>query len=75
MNDSANRIVSAANIPAVLRAVEDNERSHPTAENIGLWLCNSGLMQIAITSKGRSASPSAEPTSADLLPSVSVIKW
>ena len=40
--DSERKCISAANLPAVLRAVEDNEREQPSAENIRLWLGNSG---------------------------------
>ena len=65
MNDSDNKSISAANIPAVLRAVEDNEREKPSAEDIDLWLSKSGLMQIRTASEKRGASPSAEPTSTD----------
>ena len=74
MNDSDNKSISAADLPAVLRAVEGNEREKPSAEDIELWLSNSSLMQIAIKLEKRGASPSAEPTSADWLSSASVIK-
>ena len=40
--DSEDKSISAANLSVVLRAVEDNERQQPSAENIRLWLCNSG---------------------------------
>ena len=39
--DSEDKSISAANLPAVLRAVEDNEREKPSAEEIKLRLCNS----------------------------------
>ena len=42
LNDSVNNRISAANLPGVLRAVEDNERRQPSAEDIKLWLCNNG---------------------------------
>ena len=74
MNDSAHKSISADNLSAVLRAVEDNEREKPTAEEIKLWLGSSGLMQIETVLERRGASPSAEPTSADSLSSASVIK-
>ena len=63
--DSEDKSISAANLPAVLRAVEDNERRQPSAEDIELWLGNSVLMQTRTASEIMGASPSAEPTSAD----------
>ena len=56
-NDSANKIVSAADLPAVLRAVEDNERIQPSAKDIQLWLSNIALIQVKTASEGRDASP------------------
>ena len=38
--DSERKCISAANLPAVLREVEDNERRQRTAEDIDFWLCN-----------------------------------
>ena len=59
LNDSDSESISAANLPAVLREVEGNEREQPSAEDIRLWLCNSGLMQLKITSEKRGVSPLA----------------
>ena len=42
LNDSDNKSISAADLPAVLRAVEDNEREQPSAKEIILQLCNIG---------------------------------
>ena len=36
LNDSEYESISAADLPAILRAVEDNERKQPTAEEIQL---------------------------------------
>ena len=65
LNDSDWKSISAANLPAVLREVEGNERKQPSAEDIELGLCKIALMQGTIALNIRGASPSAEPTSAD----------
>ena len=46
LTNSESQSISAANIPAVLREVENNEGEQRTEENIELLLCNSRLMQM-----------------------------
>ena len=74
LTNSESQSISAANIPAVLREVENNEGEQRTEENIELLLCNSCLMQMETGSERRGAPSSVKPTLADWLTSASVIK-
>ena len=65
MNNSEQKSIYEADLPAVHREIEGNEGKQTPTEKIELWLCKYDCMQMETKSDRRGASPSAEPNSAD----------